>query len=34
MSKQEYIDNIVKKLNECSDMSLIDLILQLLSKSI
>lgn len=31
--KQEYIDKIIQKLQECNDISLLDLILQLLTKA-
>lgn len=31
--KQEYIDKIVEQLQKCEDISLLDLILQLLQKS-
>lgn len=30
--KQEYIDKIIQKLQECNDLSLLDLIFQLLTK--
>lgn len=32
MNKQEYIEAIIPLLNECEDLSLIDLIFQLLKK--
>lgn len=34
MSKEEYIQKIIEKLNECNDIPLIDLIYRLLCKSI
>ena len=34
MKKQEYIEAITRKLEECGDISLLDLIYQLLCKSI
>lgn len=32
--KQKYIDEIIKKLNKCNDISLLDLILKVLNKSL
>lgn len=33
MNKSEYIERITKELNKCNDISLLDLILQLLFKT-